>query len=405
MTIAGWAALLAGAFIAGVALVALLIVPRDREPWSGLLGIVSVGVSAWGFWALVNSYGRADITVAAAFLGIGVTVGGYGLAASMLPNLAPAADPVALDPGPDDGRIHVILLACSEPETYDVRTTAREFADLVEAGAPETPVALAPFFYAAQKTRYRAVGGRSPSRDAFRALGAAVNAELPPDLAPVALAWCEGVDRLTAVVAEAVARGARRIAVVPLTVADGYLEDRAQRELDAMRPTASSVRVITTPALWSSDPVAEAAARMITDCAVGEMRTGVVLVGHGQPPSWASSHPGFDIQETSFIQRVRVLLCERGIAEGDVRVAFAEWREPGITESVRHLAALGCHRVLVSPTCFPVPTIATSLDFQHAAAQARAEISWRVLPTWSEDQRVAAALAEMIENAAAELDE
>jgi protoheme ferro-lyase len=64
-----------------------------------------------------------------------------------------------------------------------------------------------------------------------------------------------------------------------------------------------------------------------------------------------------------------------------------------VTSAVRHLAALGCDRVLVSPAVFPLDCIATQLEIPLMIRQARVEsVPVVMLPTWRDDEGVITAL-------------
>src|SRR5664279_2599182 len=80
-------------------------------------------------------------------------------------------------------------------------------------------------------------------------------------------------------------------------------------------------------------------------------------------------------------------LAAQVVPEQSVRIAWADWRAPEVTGTVRHLAALGCRRIIVSPTCFPLDSITTLLDLQLAVRQARVDetVSIVTLPAWHDD--------------------
>jgi protoheme ferro-lyase len=83
-----------------------------------------------------------------------------------------------------------------------------------------------------------------------------------------------------------------------------------------------------------------------------------------------------------------MLLSERGIPDDKVRIAWADWGEPDITSSVRHLAALGCDRILTVPAVYPLDTVATRLDLEVSVRQARVSDSVvaTTLSPWRDDE-------------------
>jgi protoheme ferro-lyase len=131
---------------------------------------------------------------------------------------------------------------------------------------------------------------------------------------------------------------------------------------------------------------------------------GVVLASQGQPWQWDRAYPSACEHATYFSQRVRADLVTRGLREDRVRLAWLDWEEPGVTEVVRHLAALGCVRIRVIPATMPFDTVGTLLDLRDSVDQAGvdAEVSVHVLPAWGDDMSVARALRERILESAQE---
>jgi protoheme ferro-lyase len=139
-------------------------------------------------------------------------------------------------------------------------------------------------------------------------------------------------------------------------------------------------------------------ARRVSALAGPPEETGVVLIAHGQPESRAKRDPEFDEGEAVFLNRVKQGLVEGGLPEHNVRLAWAEWREPDVTSAVRHLAALHCTRVCVVPATYPLDTLSTRLDLEQAVRQARVEqgVSTVTVPAWGDDPAVVDELARRV---------
>ncbi len=408
MPLAGWLGVVATAAFAGAALVGLLVVPKSGEPLPAILGAAFLGVSGWAFATLVEYYGGSIVLVLALLFGLAGAAGGFALAAALLPALAyhreaTDAKPLeAADSGTDD--IHVVLLVDAEPERYDPRATASELLDLIDAGAPAVPLVVVPFFFAAQKSRYSVSNGSSPSRGTFLAIRESLRDTLGAEVGSVSLAWTSGAGpTLESTLREIVADGARRVVVVMPSVSESPLAVRAIRSAEALKLPDLGVRLTVAPTLWSEGVVAGLVASTIRASTPPDVRTGVVLVCHALPPTWDERHPSFEAEESAFAHRVRGLLIDGGLDDAFIRLAWAEWRDPDVTESVRHLAALGCRCVLIAPACAPVESITTQFDLPHAARQARAEIGWRVLPAWGDETALADVLADRIRACADEV--
>jgi len=402
-----WTMLAGGALVGGAALVGLLALRRPLEPLMLVGGMVSMSLCGAGVARVAGVYDSAGMTVFAVFLAFGCVAGGYGLASSLLNGLASQPKGVALSDGVTvtQDRVAVLVLECIEPERYDPKAIALEIQDLSSAGLPEATIGVTPFLYAAQKARYRAVNGRSNSAAQAKAICERLETALDRErFARVDLVTCIGRDSLAAAVVRLQATGYSRVVVASLSVAESFQMDRAKGEVDALRPDLHGMRVAYTTPLWASDSIANMIAERIATFLVEPENTGAVLVMHGQSESRERTHPTFDVQENAFANRVRMLLSERGLSESNVRLCWAEWRSPDITESVRHLAALGCTRIVVAPVCYPLETIATVLDMAVAVRQARVEphVYVTTLPAWGDDPLVADALAEAVREAAEE---
>ncbi len=404
-----WVEVFAGGLAAGAGLVGLLVSRRGFEAPAFLFSLVGLVISGAGVVVVSGEHESTGLTLAAIGLGMASTVGGYGLASAMLPifrgtHRRPQLPAIL---GTPSGTTDVVLVACCEPERYQPSAVARELAGYAEEGLPEPSMAVVPFLYAAQKARYRAVGGRSPSAAQTLSLAERLSTVVArhDGIGTVECVTCTGRDTLDVAVTRAVERGARRIITVSASIGESRSLDRAKALVDLLRPRDLGIDMVYTTPLWGSDRLALALADRISTVASEPESTGVALVMHGQPDTRQRTHGAFDVQENAFCNRIRMMLSEHGIPEQNIRLCYLDWREPGVTETVRHIAAMGCERVIVSPACFAFDSIATALDLQVAVRQARVEahVTTVVLPAWSDDAVAATVLAEAIDEALPDL--
>jgi len=399
-----WIVSVVGALVAGVCLVGVLVVRQQVEAIAALLGISGFGFSAYAVVLISEAYARLDATLYAFAFMVGGIVGGWAVASSLLDRFVRVPEPLALDdiPAVDLGTA-VIVVSCMEPARYDPPTTANMLQSLAEEDLLEPSMGVLPFLFFAQKARYRAVGGTSPAAAELRQLTERIErALLDLGVGRVGLATCSGEHRLASEIKAAVDAGYRTIIVAEATVGESLHLAGAKRESDALRLDAVGARLVFTGALHSSEKIVEMLVARAMGSADSGLNTGVVLVGHGQPEGLARRNQTFDEQETAFLSRIRMRLVEEGISEALVRVAWAEWSAPDVTSAVRHLAALGCRRVVVIPAVFPFETIATRLDLDLAVRQARVDESVAVitLSAWRDDDAV---VSEIVERVRAEL--
>ena len=396
-----WVSLIVGGVMLGVALVGVLVSRRSLEPILALVGLGAFTCAAWAFSRLSIAYDRLDVVLWALSFGIAAFGGGYALASTLIASLA--CRPQHLTPPtrlpPDPGTTAVILLGDVDPDVYDEGWTAADLDRLAEEGLLRVSVAILPFLFFAQKARYAAVGGKSPAVRQLQDLSDQVTRALagtPVDR--VEPAWLGGERDLAICVLRLAERGYRTIAVAEVMIAESLELDEAKRRVDALRLEDLGVDLTYMDSLWSADRVAALVAERVMTVVDHPEDTGVILVGLGQPKQRARSCRSFDEHEAAFLNRVRLLLLDRGIVDRNLRLAWADWHGPDLTTTVRHVAALGCKRLVVAPACFPLDTVATMLELPLSVRQARIDNSVPVisLTAWHDDPALVAEFRERV---------
>lgn len=406
-----WIVLLAGCVAFGASVVGALALPRAFSSLVGVSGLASLGGAVWAFGQVVQRYGSPEALVSALAILLGGIGAGYAVATTSLPHLAARLRHSPLpdgDPGTAQG---IVLLGCAEPEHYSPRAVAARQNLLSESAEIDVPPVALPFVFFAEKARYRAVGGTSPATAPARTLAVAVAERLRSDLLDARLAWCHAPGSLAAAIASLVEAGAGRISVVPLGPSESAPLDVARGFLDRCMHGDHATEVIFAEPVWNDRLLPSRLAERILAVTVGAEAAdvGVVLVDPGLPPVWERRYNAAQAVENYFDQRVRLLLGESGIAENHVRIAWLEWQSPDVTEAVRHLAALGCSRIVVAASTIALPTLDTALDLSHAIALARVPHGVQVVTVspWGDDDAFADAICRTaaaslgIENASA----
>lgn len=396
-----WVVLVIVALLTGACAVAVLAVGRRAEPVFALLGLLAAVLAGYTVITIGARYQRLDaLGYAVAMLGIGVA-GGWMLAAALLGKTATEpAIPFITQDAPAEARTAVIVAASIEPACYSMPTTAATLKALGDQELVEPSLGTLPFLYLSQKSRYRAIGGTSPAAQELRRIAEQLSAALPQDrFAPARAVSYAGEGRLALAVAESVNAGFHSIVVVELTVGETLELAEAKREIDFLRLEQYGIQLFYTGQLSSFEGLVEMLVARVLGALDTPDSTGVALVGHGQSERHARLNPGFDQAENSFLNRIRMRLLEEGLPEQHVRIAWAEWDSPDVTSAVRHLAALGCRRVLVVPAVYCVDTTGTLLDLELAVRQARVdeEVSTVTLPSWRDDEMLIAELARCVE--------
>lgn len=380
--------LLAGCVVFGGAIVAALVVPRGASPMAIVVGVVSLLASVTSFGTIAARYDTPQAIGAAMVVFIAGIIVGYAIASTSLPYIQRPAPEVTLRRGEGD-LDGVVLVGFADPERYDPRVVARR-QNLLEAGAQiVVPVTAMPFVYFAEKARYRAIGGRAPGHVIGRQLAERLTDVPEAEEWKVELAWCHTPESLPQAVATLAEVGTSRIAVVSLGMPESGQFDEAEKLLAPLLHAEDAPEVRFSASVWNDRLLPERMAERIVAATAGidVASVGVVLVGEGAPPAWERRYSAAAEAETYFDQRVRSLLGDVGIEERNVRMSWIEWQTPDVTEAVRHVAALGCTRIVVAPTTIALPSLETALDLGHAIALARVpeEVLVITLQPWGDD--------------------
>lgn len=401
-SVANWLFLLVGAAATGAACTYLLVVPRRWLPLPGALIVCSLFSATRSMdHVLKTSEATGLIGMAILLSGLGVSVG-FWLASASLPLLADRNREAseALVSSASDSAVTLLVLSFAAPERYRVRWTAWYVRRQLESGALELPSSAIPFVFLSERSRYGAIGDYLPARASTTAIVEQLEATLrEPAIGRIVIAWGEGsLESSKGIVSSVAASGGRTI-VVTLGADGSFRSTEAILELESALESVEDCRsLLVAPSIWHSGRLAQKLVTRILDTTRGaDLKTaGVVLVGEGQPEAWESHDQGWRERENYFNQRVRLLLTERGIREQHVRAAWLEWQTPDVTEAVRHLAALGCERIVIAPSTIACVTLSTAIDLEHMVASARVaeDVQTVTLAPWGDDPALAQATAE-----------
>lgn len=387
-----WIVLLIGCVAFGALVVGALVLPRTLAPFALLLGLTALITAVSAFGQIAQRYQSPEAIISALVILLAAIGAGFAVATGSLPHLAAAPRLAALpDPVSHGNESYgVVLMSCTEPDRYNPVAVAQRQNLLAESAEIDVPATALPFLFFAEKARYRAVGGSSPGAAPARRVTRAVADRMAPDVADVRLAWCHTPASLTSAVASLAKAGAARIAIVVLGPSESGPLDAAHAPLDRALRERPGLDVVFGSPVWTDRLLpARLAERILASSSGADLADlGVVLVDPGLPPVWERRYTGAQNVENYFDQRVRILLCEAGVAEHHVRVAWLEWQTPDVTEAVRHLAALGCRRIVVAASTIALPTLDTALDLGHAITFARVPTGVQVVTVspWGDDE-------------------
>ncbi len=399
-----WLGLFGGGVAVGACFVGLLVAPR-RSTAIALVGMALGSVLAVrSFSGIVKGGTAQEIGLVVCFMVAGIA-GGYWTAAAALQHATgrPEIQANDTDPAPGLEKPAIIVLSTAEAPRYRISSTAAMVERLIGTGALHLPVSALPFLFLSEKSRYHAIGDYLPARATAVAVADKLGALTRKSAGTVRVAWCAGAPTLRTVAGQLASEGCRSAVLVVLGPDASFPVLEAESEL----PSTSGPHITHARSIWRSDALAKRLTDRVIDATNGVAlsEVGIMLAGEGQSDAWTSLAGGWAERENYFNQRVKLMLTERGVGPENVRIGWIEWQSPDVTETVRHLAALGCKRIVIAPSTLPHITLASALDLKHAIASARLAEDVRVvtLTPWGDDDAIVSARAEAALEALAEL--
>ncbi len=240
--------------------------------------------------------------------------------------------------------------------TVDSVDELPEFLENIRHGRPAEESVLAEV-----RRRYQAIGGASPLNTISRALAAKVERQLGVPTRMAGRLWAPYAKD---VMAELAAKGAKRIALVPLA------QHSAKVYADAARPAAEALGVeLRAAANWGQEPaLLQAYADRVT-AAVGELSpearatTTLVFTAHSLPTFVIDAGDPYERELRASVEGVQARLPAGMPAS---RVAFQSqgmsgpgpggkpmtWLGPDLPTTLDELKAQGTRHVLVAPIGF-----------------------------------------------------
>jgi len=306
------------------------------------------------------------------------------------------------DPG--RGTLAVVYMTHGEPPTYDPIGWINQFREFDEQGIAFVPYLARPFFAYALRQKYLKVGRsdhHSMHERMLRSLERAYRAD-GDSTTRFYLSFLDDDPRPDAAVIRALNDGASRVVVseVFLTISNHTAEgEELIRDLKV--PERFGIPLSFTGPLWDSEPLKEMFVRRANDNLGGveKSRTGVLLVGHGQPQEWDAEWPTETSQEIGFRTDVLARLVADGFSRDLVGLAWMEFREPKVGRAVEDLGGKGIERLLYFSAAISADAIHSQYDTPELVERARlpAGVATVNLGAWNDDPLVIRAIKEKID--------
>ncbi len=397
--IAGCAALGFGAGWATVHLVLARRVPRLVEVLPASVLVIAAPIA-----------GRGEPAPAAAALlvsGVGGVVGWVAASSATLTTRDRTPGRVARPAPGAPHRPAVVYFTHGEPETYEPEPWIDMLHELraTVPGFPPKPVW--PFVLDGIKHSFARVGSSPHGR-----IHGQIMAAVQDSVARSDVSWYQGFldaePRLADALALACREGATEVVLLTVFLTDSDHTEQADAHVAALGLADAGIPVVRTPVLWDDPRLARMVADKVIRAVADRDRAsvGVVLVGHGQPPTWDADHPTETQQEQAFRTSITEYLLAQGFSRGLVSDAWMSFREPTVPARVRMLADQGATTVVGVPVTISADSLHSLWDTPSLIRRGARRTGVEVIDVgaWNKEPLLVELLAERAADALAECD-
>jgi protoheme ferro-lyase len=390
------------AFLTGVLLVNYLTVhPLVMSRYLFLTTLAWVGLVA----VLARSEFPGSLLLAAG-LALAAFVAGYALMTRIFlarddPRQVPSLTRTKSDPG--QGHTAVIYFTHGEPPTYDPIGWINQFREFDEQHIPFVPFLIRPIFAYQLRKHYLIVG-----KSGHRAMHTRMLHSLEQQFRQAGdistrfyLSFLDDDPRPDAAVIQALNDGASRIIVAEVFLSISNHTAEGKHLIEALDIDDFGIPIVYTGPLYDSELlkqmfVVRAEAHLN---GVPKSKTGILLVGHGQPDEWDVEWPTETEHELGFRRAVLDRLAEAGFARDNLDLAWMEFKQPKPAAAVARLLQNGVERILYFSAAISADAMHSQYDVPAMINQAklRPGVTAANLGAWNDDPLVIAAIKEKID--------
>ncbi len=193
-----------------------------------------------------------------------------------------------------------------------------------------------------------------------------------PDV-KVYLSFLDDDPRPDAAVIQAINEGASRVVVTEVFVSISNHTREGTELIEALSLEEYGIPLVVTGPLWDSTTMYEMFLEK-ANAAVGSgdrSKTGVLLVGHGQPDEWDAEWPSETEHEFAFRHGILEKLIGNGYEKQNVGLAWMEFKEPQPAEKVEELVAAGVEKILYFSAAISADSIHSQYDIPRLIHKAK----------------------------------
>ncbi len=268
-----------------------------------------------------------------------------------------------------DDHTAVLYYTHGEPPAYSAMSWIKTFHELDSDGVSFIPRPFRPFFLYDLRREYLEIGGSAHNKVhqiMLRSLEESMSGATSRGVR-FYQGFLDNPPRPDEMAISAVNEGASKLVVMPVFLTDSSHTQTGQEMLETLELEKLGVQVCYASPLWDSPSLRQ----IFVVCAAQNMggadksKVGILLVGHGQPEDWDKIYPTQTEQETLFREAVREPLIQDGCRAENVVLAWMDFKQPKIPQTVEELLRKGVERILVFSASISADSIHSDIQVRQ----------------------------------------
>lgn len=304
---------------------------------------------------------------------------------------------------PGLGHTAIIVLAHGEPETYDPSAWIKQIKELDEQEVAFIPYAVRPLFFYKLREKYLMAGKSGHNFECMQIMKL-IEAEYRrkgDTRTKFYISYLENEPYPDTAVIQALNEGASSVILCNLFITISNHTKEGIDMINAVKLEDYNVKIKYTKPLYDSKTLqALYINKVSTSVASSDKgKTGIVLVGHGQPPEWDKEFNTETQQENSFREDILKLLEANGYKPQNLKLAWMEFRDPEPKEAIKELLSNGVTNIFYFSTIIGSESIHAKYDVPEKVQQAQipSSVKVRQLTAFEDKTGIVKALIERID--------
>lgn len=310
---------------------------------------------------------------------------------------------------PGDGHVAVLYFTHGEPQAYSPWPWLETFHELDKDKATFIPWPFRPFFFLNLRHYYLEIGGSAHVKVHQIMLHSLIQSFPEETRQKIRFyqAFLDNPPRPDEMTIQAINDGASKLVVLPVFLTESSHTLAGEEQISALNLDQYNLEVCLGKPLWETQSLQQMfVARSNTHLfGTPKEKTGILLVGHGQPEDWDRIYPTQTEQENFFREQVRQRLIQDGYKPENIVLAWMEFKEPKVPESMQELIAQGVELILVYSSSISADSIHSDIQVPEEVFKASIPPGVKVvnMGSWGNSTYVTDAIRQRLLECAPEL--